>query len=140
MIPIGELSRRTGVHIETIRYYERSGVLPRARRTDSGRRLYGDTDVRRLGFIRHARRLGFELDAIRTLLALQERPDASCGTVDVLARQQLAVVEERIAQLVALRSELTRMISSCAGGSVGACRIIEALVGQDQTSHPTSLS
>lgn len=131
MIPIGELSRRTGVHIETIRYYERSGVLPQARRTDSGRRLYGETDVRRLRFIRHARQLGFELEAIRTLLALQEQPNDSCCTVDVLARQQLAVVEERITQLAALRSKLTRMISSCAGGNVGACRIIEALIEKD---------
>lgn len=131
MIPIGELSRRTGVHIETIRYYERSGVLPQPRRTDSGRRLYGEADVRRLGFIRHARQLGFDFEAIRTLLALQEQPDASCGAVDVLARQQLTVVEERITQLAALRSELTRMISSCAGGNVGACRIIEALIEKD---------
>lgn len=134
MIPIGELSRRTGVHIETIRYYERSGVLPQARRTDSGRRLYGEADVRRLGFIRHARQLGFELETIRTLLALQEEPDASCGTVDAIARQQLAVVEDRIAQLTALRSELTRMISSCAGGKVGDCRIIEALTEQSPCS------
>lgn len=130
MIPIGELSRCTGVHIETIRYYERSGVLPQAQRSESGRRLYDDADVRRLAFIRHARQLGFELPTIRTLLALQEQPDASCGTVDAIARQQLAVVEDRIAQLTALRGELTRMISSCAGGNVGTCRIIEALTEQ----------
>jgi DNA-binding transcriptional MerR regulator len=134
LIPIGELSRRTGVHIETIRFYERSGVLPEAQRSESGRRLYGEADVRRLTFIRHARQLGFELDAIRTMLALQEQPDAPCGTVDALARQQLVAVDARITQLTALRGELTRMIDTCAGGSVGACRIIEAL------AEPTALA
>jgi DNA-binding transcriptional MerR regulator len=127
VIPIGELSRRTGVHIETIRYYEREGVLPKARRTEGGRRYYGDVDVRRVGFIRHARDLGFDIAAVRVLLALQETPGANCEEVSVLARAQLVAVESRITKLRALSDDLNRMIDACAGGCVADCRIIDAL-------------
>lgn len=71
---IGELSQHTDVNIETIRYYERVGVLPEPSRQSNGRRTYSDADVRRLGFIRHARELGFDLANVRALLALQEHP------------------------------------------------------------------
>ncbi len=74
MIAIGALSKQTGVNIETIRYYERIGLIPPPPRTDSGRRLYGAEDVRRLTFIRHVRDLGFDIAAIKTMLALQEMP------------------------------------------------------------------
>ena len=69
MMPIGTLSKQSGVHIETIRYYERAGVLPKARRAANGRRVFDQQDVRRLAFIRHARELGFELASVRALLA-----------------------------------------------------------------------
>ena len=75
---IGDLSRQAGVNIETIRYYERIGVLPKPARQLNGRRTYSPVDAERLGFIRHARELGFDLPSIRILLALQERPEASC--------------------------------------------------------------
>lgn len=127
MIPIGEISRRTGVNIETIRYYEREGVLPQARRADNGRRYYGDTDVRRLSFIRYARELGFDLAAVRVLLSLQESPGVCCGEVASLARAQRDAVNSRIARLQVLRDELTQMIDGCAGGTVADCRIIESL-------------
>lgn len=127
MIAIGVLSRRTGVNIETIRYYERIRLIPPPPRTDSGRRLYGVEDVRRLTFIRHARDLGFDIPAIKTMLGLQEVPEASCEEVSQIATDQLAAVESRIQRLLGLRSELTRMINDCENGKVATCRIIEVL-------------
>jgi len=127
MIPIGTLSERAGVNIETIRYYERAGVLPKAERGENGRRIYGDDDVRRLAFIRHARELGFELKAVRELLKLQEQPERSCRTVSRLAATQLAAVESKIQRLMRLREELNRMVKSCKNGRVAECRVIEVL-------------
>ena len=124
---IGDLSHKTGVHIETIRYYERIGVLPKAARGSNGRRTYGLLDADRLGFIRHARELGFDLGSIRVLLALQEHPEASCEDASRIAAEQLAAVESRIARLLNLRGELTRMVSECRRGVVSECRVIEAL-------------
>lgn len=127
MIPIGTLSSRTGVHIETIRYYERAGVLPQAKRGANGRRVYGDEDVRRLTFIRHARELGFELKSVRALLALQEEPERSCTAASRLAATQLAAVESRLSRLNLLRTELKRMVRGCKNGRVADCRVIDAL-------------
>jgi DNA-binding transcriptional MerR regulator len=124
---IGELSHRTGVNIETIRYYERIGVLPKPARQKNGRRDYGDADARRLGFIRHARELGFDLAAVRILLALQEQPEASCAMASRIAEDQLEAVESRIARLESLRDELRRMVRSCKRGRVSECRVIDAL-------------
>ncbi len=127
MIAIGELSRRSGVNIETIRYYEREGVLPTAHRAENGRRVYGEGDVARLAFVRHARDLGFELPAVRVLLALQEQPEASCDQARQLAGFQLEAVESCLRRLHSLRRELRRMVESCAVGRVAECRVIEAL-------------
>jgi DNA-binding transcriptional MerR regulator len=127
MITIGTLSQRAGVNIETIRYYERIRLIPPPPRTDSGRRLYGAEDVRRLTFIRHARDLGFDIATIKTMLALQDVPDASCQQVSRIATTQLAAVESRIGRLLGLRTELTRMIKQCDNGKVATCRIIEVL-------------
>jgi DNA-binding transcriptional MerR regulator len=124
---IGDLSRASGVNIETIRYYERIGVLPKPGRQMNGRRTYADGDARRLGFIRHARDLGFDLADVRTLLALQEQPEASCEDATRIAQAQLEAVENRIAKLQSLRAELARMVSECKTGVVAECRVIEAL-------------
>jgi DNA-binding transcriptional MerR regulator len=124
---IGDLSREAGVNIETIRYYERSGVLPMPARQGNGRRVYDETDVHRLGFIRHARELGFDLQSVQTLLALQERPHASCLDASRIAQAQLDEVERRLVQLQSLRSELSRMVAECRKGIVAECRVIEAL-------------
>jgi DNA-binding transcriptional MerR regulator len=136
MITIGVLSKRTGVNIETIRYYERIRLIPPPPRTDSGRRLYGATDVRRLTFIRHARDLGFDIASIKTMLALQEVPEAPCEQVSRIATDQLEAVESRIRRLLRLRTELTRMIKECDNGKVATCRIIEVLC--DSADHPDS--
>jgi DNA-binding transcriptional MerR regulator len=126
---IGELARTSGIHLETIRYYEREGVLPRPARLANGRRTYDSIDARRLGFIRRARELGFDLSQVRTLLALQERPEASCIAATDLAQSQLEIVESRIARLITLREELRRMILECSDGTVAECRVVEALAG-----------
>jgi DNA-binding transcriptional MerR regulator len=115
------------VKVPTIRYYEQIGLLPRASRSEGNRRLYDLADLDRLAFIRHARELGFDVDAIRTLLALQDNPGQSCAAADEIARARLVEVERRIASLNALRRELQRMVRECASGSIGDCRVIETL-------------
>ncbi|MBN8841876.1 MAG: helix-turn-helix domain-containing protein [Sphingomonadales bacterium] len=92
LMAIGNLSRKTGVKVPTIRYYEGIGLLPAPPRSEGNRRLYGAKAVDRLRFIRHARELGFEIDAIRTLLQLQENPGQSCAAVDTIAKARLAEV------------------------------------------------
>ena len=127
MFPIGILSERAGVNIETIRYYERVGILPKAERGENGRRVYVDKDVRRLSFVRHARGLGFELKAVRELLRLQEQPERSCKTASRMATAQLVAVQSKIERLKRLRLELTRMVNECKNGRVAECRVIDAL-------------
>lgn len=127
---IGDLSRSSGVNIETIRYYERIGLLPVPARQANGRRSYREADARRLGFVRHARQLGFDLAAVRVLLTLQEQPEASCVDASRIAKEQLEAVQERIARLHKLRDELSHMVEECQKGRVSECRVIEALMGQ----------
>lgn len=124
---IGELAKATGSNSETIRYYEKIGLLPRPSRTDSNYRDYGPSDAERLAFIRHARGLGFELADVRSLIDLSEQPDRDCADVDMIASKHLTDVETKIARLEALRDELGRMVNACRGGRVGSCRIIGAL-------------
>ena len=124
---IGELARATGTNRETIRYYERIGLLPRPGRTDSNYRDYSPEDAERLAFIRHSRGLGFELAAIRSLIDLADQPERDCAEADAIASRHLEAVEAKLAQLERLRGELGRMIRQCRGGQVASCRIIEAL-------------
>jgi DNA-binding transcriptional MerR regulator len=124
---IGEASKRTGVKAATIRYYESIGLLPLPPRTSGNRRTYFAADVRRLKFIRHARELGFDIDAIRQLLALAGLPQEPCDAADAIAREHLAGVEDRIARLVALRNELWAMVEQGSHGRIAECRVIEVL-------------
>lgn len=135
-LTIGGASRASGVKVPTIRYYEQIGLLPSPPRTDSNRRLYDERDLARLVFIRHARELGFEIDAIRTLLELQGKPDVSCAAVDAIAGERLAEIDRRIASLTALKSELERMIHDSRHGRVAECRIIEVLQAQRPAIRP----
>ena len=134
-LTIGEAAKRSGIKVNTIRFYEDRGLLPAAPRTDSGRRLYDSDAVERLAFIRHARDLGFPLEAIAELLALQGQPGASCAPADSLARRHLAQVEARIRALTALKAELERMTSACDGSDVAHCRVIESLADHDLCRH-----
>ena len=124
---IGDIARASGVKVTTIRFYETRGLLPAPPRSPGNRRLYGPADIARLQFIRHARDLGFPLEAVEALLVLSDDPTRPCGEVDAIARTQLAEVDRRIVQLTALRTELGRMVLHCAGGTVGTCRVIETL-------------
>lgn len=124
---IGQAAAESGVKVPTIRYYEEIGLMPRVVRTESNRRLYDERDIQRLAFIRHARELGFELDAIRTLLHLQDDPAQSCASADTIASARLTEVRRRIANLKSLEAELQRMVEGCAHGRVETCRVIETL-------------
>ncbi|MGU3399112.1 MerR family transcriptional regulator [Brucellaceae bacterium D45D] len=136
-IAIGEASKTSGVKVPTIRYYEQIGLLPAPPRTESNRRLYDKSDIQRLLFIRHARDLGFDVDAIRTLLQLQDNPDQSCSAADAIARARLADVEQRIAKLLSLKTELQRMVDCTAHGRVDQCRVIEILGNHEECLHET---
>jgi DNA-binding transcriptional MerR regulator len=126
-VPIGVAATRSGVKVPTIRYYELIGLLPKPPRTKSNRRTYKTADLCRLVFIRHARELGFDIEAIRTLLTLQDNPDRSCTTADAIARVRLDEVERRIEILKKLKIELQRMLASCSRVRVADCRVLEAL-------------
>jgi MerR family transcriptional regulator, mercuric resistance operon regulatory protein len=128
---IGEAAAASGCHLETIRYYERIGLLPKAARRTNGYRDYGTQEVNRLHFIARGRELGFSLEEVRTLLRLAERTDMSCDDVDRLARQQLAAVRSRIRELQRIARELERTIDSCVGQSCGNCAILGALQGSE---------
>ncbi len=127
MLTIGKLGKSAGVKIPTIRYYEQIGLLPEPDRSSGNQRLYGTEALDRLAFVRHARDLGFSLEAIRDLLSLSDRPDQSCAAADAIATAQLIAVRERIARLTALEAELERMVAQCRHGSIAGCRVIEVL-------------
>ena len=126
-LTIGEMGKATNTKIETIRYYERIGLLPKPARTSSNYRDYGQAELGRLSFIRRSRDLGFSLDQVRTLLGLSDDRNRDCAGIDQVANQHLVEVDRKIADLRALRRELRDVIDSCDGGTVAECRIIEAL-------------
>jgi len=126
-LAIGELGRLTGTKVETIRYYERIGLLTAPERTAGNYRAYSPEDLNRLSFIRRSRDLGFSLDQVRALLDLSDDRNRPCEAIDGIAREHLAEVDRKIADLRALRRELGSMISQCRCGTVADCRIIEAL-------------
>ena len=131
-ISIGAAARRSGVNIETIRFYERSGLLAAPPRTAGGHRVYDAGGVKRLNFVRRARELGFPLDQVRDLLALAAKPDtpraeSSCTEVAALATIQLDSVRGRLADLARMEVVLAAMIERCAHGTVPDCPILEAL-------------
>jgi Cu(I)-responsive transcriptional regulator len=127
-LSIGDLGRATGTKIETIRYYERIGLLPPPPRTGPGNyRSYTPEHLGRLRFVRRSRNLGFTLDQIRALLDLSDQRERECEAVDAIAREHVADVERKIADLTALRRELNSLIGQCRHGTIAECRIIEAL-------------
>lgn len=124
---IGELARATDTKAETIRYYERIGLLPPPPRTAGNYRDYSVRHVNRLAFTRRARDLGFSIEQIRALLNLADQKQQSCEAVDLIAREHLAEVKRKLADLAALRRELESLIGQCRHGTVAECRILEAL-------------
>jgi Cu(I)-responsive transcriptional regulator len=124
---IGDLARATSTKVETVRYYERIGLLPSPARTGGNYRAYARHHLERLSFIRRGRDLGFSLDEVRGLLRLSDDRNQSCAEVDRIARLHLNEVEHKLADLAALRVELRQLIDQCRHGTVAECRIIEAL-------------
>jgi MerR family mercuric resistance operon transcriptional regulator len=133
LIPIGALAARTRCNIETIRFYEKIGVLSKPARTEGGHRAYGPAHVERLTFVRRARELGFTLDEVRALLRLAEASDVPCGEVKDLAAIHLTEVETKIADLRAMQKALTALIAQCDARGDAAdqpgCPLIETLLG-----------
>jgi len=128
---IGELARRADCPIDTVRFYEKQGLLPAPRRSGANYRDYGASHLERLAFIRRCRGLDMSLPEIRDLLEAIERPGADCGPVDALLDEHIAHVAERIAELNALKEELDAIRAHCAGGKPAqACGIVESLSGQ----------
>ena len=128
---IGELASATATKVETVRYYEKIGLLALPARTSANYRAYGNEHLARLSFIRRARDLGFTLEAVRELLTLSDDKAQSCDAVDSIARVHLADIERKISDLAALRTELDRVIGSCRKGTVEDCKIIETLGPKD---------
>jgi MerR family transcriptional regulator, mercuric resistance operon regulatory protein len=126
-LPIGALAARTGCKIETIRYYERIGLLAPPLRSAGGHRIYGTAHLMRLNFIRRARDLGFTLDAVRSLLRLAEDRDRPCGEVRDLAASHLEEVRAKIADLDKMAQVLSDMITRCADNTRPDCPLIETL-------------
>ena len=128
---IGQLSRRTGVPIDTVRYYEKQRLLPPPTRSASGYRHYEADDVLRLNFIRRAKVLGFTLDEIRDLLALSSARDGDMAAIRAAAADKLADVERRLAELTRMRDGLRTLVEACPGhGALDLCPIVGALGGE----------
>jgi MerR family transcriptional regulator, mercuric resistance operon regulatory protein len=126
-IPIGELSRLSGVNIETIRYYERIKMLPAPRRTASGRRVYTASELRMVAFIRRARELGFSLNEIRALLHLGAPAMASCREVKVIATRHLEDIRTKLLDLKKLERLLAKTVARCSGKKVPNCPVLNIL-------------
>jgi Cu(I)-responsive transcriptional regulator len=126
-LTIGDLGKATNTKVETVRYYERIGLLPKPPRTSGNYRDYGEAELGRLSFIRRARDLGFSLDQVRALLGLSDDRTCDCAGIDRIANEHLREVDRKLAGLGALRRELKAVIDSCNGGTIAECRIIEAL-------------
>lgn len=126
-LTIGHLARQASTKVETIRFYEKKGLLPKPSRTKGNYRAYEPDHLNRLSFIRRARDLGFSLDQISALLALADDKTQACAAVDGIAREHRIEIERKISDLMALKGELDRMIEQCGCGVIADCRIIEAL-------------
>ncbi|MGE8498675.1 MAG: MerR family DNA-binding protein [Pseudomonas sp.] len=125
-LTISALSRESGVNLETIRFYERSTLLPAPKRSASGYRHYDEVDIRRVRFIRRGRELGFSLEEIRTLLGLASQPQSSCAEADLLVQDHLQAIEERIRDLQLMKAELSKL-AGCNSEHAEHCRLLEAL-------------
>ena len=127
---IGEASKQSGCHIETIRYYERIELLSSTTRAANGYRYYTEHHLQQLRFIHRSRELGFSLDDIRELLSLKAQPELSCSTIDSITKKHLRAIGDRITHLESLALELRALTRSCSGGYVAECRILEALANR----------
>ncbi|MAE44814.1 MAG: transcriptional regulator [Magnetovibrio sp.] len=131
LMTIGALSRRTGCKVETIRYYERIGLLPAPARGRGGHRHYDEGALKRLDFVLRARGLGFPLDSIRGLLDLADGGGRSCAQVERIAARHLKDVRNKLADILVMEKVLAEMVADCRGGTMPDCPLIEALFNED---------
>ncbi len=126
---IGQLARQASCKVETVHYYEKTGLMPEPPRTEGGHRIYSLVDIKRLNFIRRCRQIGFTIEQVKELLKFIDEPDHYCGEVKAMAMQQIDVVESKIRDLEHLRDALFEMIARCKGGNytIDDCPIIDAL-------------
>jgi Cd(II)/Pb(II)-responsive transcriptional regulator len=142
VMQIKELARATGVDVETIRYYEKQGLMPAPARRENGYRDYAAAHLERLSFIRHCRALDMPLGDVNRLLGFVDKPDTNCGDVDALLDDQLARVRARLKSMRALEKQLLLLRALCSGAHEGAyCGILDELVsaahGESCVCHPT---
>lgn len=129
---IGRLSSAAGVNLETVRYYERIGLMPPPARTASGHRVYEQAHLKRLAFIRRARELGFSIEDIRTLLALAEPSQVSCANVREIAQTHLEEVRAKLVDLTRLESILASTIARCSGDPAPSCPVLDMLTTSER--------
>ncbi len=137
--PIGALSKQTGCNIETVRYYEKAGLLPVPPRSPAGYRRYGSTHLKRLTFIRRSRALGFSIEEVRTLLKLADERRRPCAEVRVVAGAHLEDVQAKIADLLAMERVLRETVAKCASGRSPDCPLIESL-SRESPGNPSTLT
>ena len=127
--PIGQLAKQVGCSVETIHFYEKTGIMPKPPRTEGGHRIYTPADVKRLGFIRRSRDLGFSIEQIIELLKFIDESNHYCGEVKAMALQQSIEVQKKIDALLRLKKALYEVVCECKGGdySIDNCPIIDAL-------------
>ena len=138
-LTIGGLAERIGIGIETVRYYERIGIMPKPRRTQGGRRSYEADHIKRLTFIRQARGLGFSIDDIRALLEFSVSADTSCGDVEKLATQHLQIVRKKLADLTWIERRLTETVAKCSKNSSPSCPVLDVLQTYQEGQGPIQL-
>lgn len=126
-LSIGKVSIHTGCHIETIRFYEKEGLLPKPERTEGGHRLYSDTQVKRLVFIRRCRELGFSMEEIRQLLSIVDADLVSCKKVKAITESHIQDIRLKIKDLKKMEKTLTELSNQCSGKDIPDCPIIDVL-------------
>ncbi len=136
MLSIGELSRKTGVKVPTIRYYEQMHLVSAPERTAGNQRRYSRAELDRLAFIKHSRDLGLSIEDIRELLDLSAHPEQPCTNANRIAEEHLVSVRERIARLQRLEAELNRIATGCPGDKICNCYVIKSLSNHDLCNEP----
>lgn len=132
-LTIGQLAKRLQVNIETIRYYERQGLIPTPPRPESGYRKFPEDTISRIRFIKHAQQVGFTLTEISELLSLRVDPDTTCAEIKQRAEAKIVEIKKKIQALERMKRALTRLKAACRGrGPVGECPILEALEGDGE--------
>ena len=129
LFSIGQLAKKTNCKVETVHYYEKTGLMPNPPRTEGGHRIYAISHLKRLNFIRRSRDLGFSIEQVKELLKFIDEPDHYCGEIKAMAMQQARAVQQKIDDLERLKAGLSQMVVQCKGQgySVDDCPIIEAL-------------